>query len=60
MPNLPGRPPDNYLRDTMVATLARQDVEFDIKLQLQTDPHLMPIENSLPANSVLAVWATDT
>jgi hypothetical protein len=46
IPNLPGRPPDNYLRDAMVSTLARQDVEFDICLQLQTDPFLMPIENA--------------
>jgi hypothetical protein len=30
----------------MVAPLARQDVEFDILLQVQTDPHLMPIENA--------------
>ena len=46
VPNLPGRPPDDYLRDAMVATLSRQDVEFDIALQLQTDPFLMPIENA--------------
>ena len=46
------RPPDNYLRDAMVATLAEEDVEFDIRLQLQTDPFLMPIEN----NAVL--WPT--
>jgi hypothetical protein len=46
VPNLPGRPPDNYLRDAMVATLARTDVEFDICLQVQTDPFLMPIENA--------------
>jgi hypothetical protein len=46
VPNLPGRPPDNYLRDAMVATLARQDVEFDICVQVQTDPFLMPIENA--------------
>src|ERR1043166_2464849 len=30
----------------MVATLARQDVEFDIYVQVQTDPFLMPIENA--------------
>ena len=30
----------------MVATLARRDVEFDIRIQLQTDPFLMPIENA--------------
>jgi len=52
VPRLPLRPPDNYLRDAMVATLAKQDVEFDILLQLQTDPFKMPIEN----NAVL--WPT--
>jgi deferrochelatase/peroxidase EfeB len=47
IPGVPfGRVPPNYLRDNMVATLARQDVEFDILLQVQTDPHLMPIENA--------------
>ncbi len=46
VPRLPLRPPDNYLRDAMVATLARQAVEFDILLQMQTDPYLMPIENN--------------
>jgi hypothetical protein len=52
VPRLPFRPPDNYLRNAMVATLAERDVEFDISLQLQTDPFLMPIEN----NAVL--WPT--
>jgi hypothetical protein len=46
VPRLPLRPPDDYLRDAMINTLAKEDVEFDIKLQLQTDPHLMPIENN--------------
>jgi hypothetical protein len=46
IPRLPLRPPDDYLRDAMVASLAQEDVEFDIRLQLQTDPHLMPIENN--------------
>jgi len=46
IPRLPLRPPDNYLRDAMVKTLAEQDVDFEIRLQLQTDPHLMPIENN--------------
>jgi hypothetical protein len=46
IPRLPLRPPDDYLRDAMVASLAKEDVEFDIRLQLQTDPHLMPIENN--------------
>ena len=43
---LPLRPPDDYLRDAMVATLDREDVEFDIRLQRQTDSHLMPLENN--------------
>ena len=30
----------------MAATLGEEDAEFDIRLQLQTDPHLMPIENN--------------
>lgn len=52
VPRLPFRPPHNYLRAAMVATLAEQDVEFDILLQLQTDPFRMPVEN----NAVL--WPT--
>lgn len=46
IPRLPFRPPDDYLRRAMVASLAERDVEFDIRLQLQTDSHLMPIENN--------------
>ena len=46
IPRLPLRPPDDYLRNAMVATLAEEDVEFDIRLQRQTDPYLMPIENN--------------
>lgn len=46
IPRLPLRPPDDYLRDAMVASLAEGDVELDFRLQLQTDPHLMPIENN--------------
>jgi hypothetical protein len=46
IPRLPLRPPDNYLRDAMVATLAERDVEFDILVQVQKDPHRMPIENA--------------
>ena len=46
IPRLPLRPPDDYLRNAMVASLAEGDVELDIRLQMQTDPHLMPIENA--------------
>jgi hypothetical protein len=52
VPRLPLRPPDDYLRNAMAATLAREDVEFDFLVQPQTDPFLMPIEN----NGVL--WPT--
>jgi hypothetical protein len=43
---------ENYLRDNMVKTLDAMDVEFEMSVQLQTDPFLMPIEN----NAVL--WPT--
>ena len=47
IPGLPfGTPPFNYLRENMVSTLERTDVEFDLMIQLQTDPHLMPLENA--------------
>jgi hypothetical protein len=46
IPRLPRRPPDDYLRSAMVAALQRGDVAIELRLQLQTDPHLMPIENA--------------
>ena len=46
IPRLPLRPPDDYLRQAMVAALDRGGVELDVRVQLQTDPHLMPIENA--------------
>jgi hypothetical protein len=46
IPRLPLRPPDNYLRDNMIRTLDETDVEFEMRIQLQTDPFLMPIENN--------------
>ncbi|WP_196804588.1 hypothetical protein [Cellulomonas sp. URHD0024] len=46
VPRLPLRPPDDYLRDAMVAALSHGDVELEVRLQLQTDPHLMPVENA--------------
>jgi hypothetical protein len=46
IPRLPFRPPDDYLRNAMAATLAAGDVELDFRVQRQTDPHLMPIENA--------------
>ena len=46
IPRLPFRPPDDYLRDAMVSALNSGDVELDIRLQLQRDSHLMPLENN--------------
>ena len=46
IPDLPGRPPDNYLRDNMAVTLSQRDVVFDLLIQVQTDPHAMPIEDA--------------
>ena len=46
IPRLPLRPPDDYLRQAMVKALEQGEVELDFRIQLQTDPHLMPIENN--------------
>ena len=46
IPKLPFRPPDDYLRDAMVAALDAGDVDLEFRVQLQTDPHRMPIENA--------------
>ena len=47
IPGIPfGRVPFNYLRENMIKTLNRKDVEFDLLIQIQTDPFRMPIENA--------------
>ena len=46
IPRLPLRPPDDYLREAMVAALSGGDVALDFRVQVQTDPHRMPIENN--------------
>lgn len=47
VPGVPfGHPPDNYLREAMVRTLGETDAEFDFMVQVQTDPHRMPIEDA--------------
>ena len=43
---VPRRPAPNYLRHAMARTLRNRPVEFDFKLQLQTDPPRMPIESA--------------
>jgi hypothetical protein len=35
----------NYLRSNLVKTLAQQDAYFDFKIQFQTDPYRMPVED---------------
>ncbi len=46
IPRLPLRPPDNYLRDAMVNALRERSAEFELLVQVQIDPHRMPIENA--------------
>ena len=47
IPGLPfGTPSFNYLRENMIKTLDKKDVVFDLMIQIQTDPHRMPIENA--------------
>src|SRR6516162_102844 len=43
---IPARPAENYLRDAMIRTLATGSWTFDFMVQVQTDPHLMPIEDA--------------
>jgi hypothetical protein len=46
IPRLPLRPPDNYLREAMAATLSRQAVDLDFLIHVQNDAHRMPIEDA--------------
>src|SRR5829696_1267767 len=43
---IPRRPGENYLRDAMVRTLTEGHWDMDFTVQVQTDPHRMPIENA--------------
>lgn len=43
---IPRRPAENYLRAAMVRTLAAGDWTFEFMVQVQTDPHRMPIEDA--------------
>ncbi|OLE23954.1 MAG: hypothetical protein AUG49_14645 [Catenulispora sp. 13_1_20CM_3_70_7] len=43
---IPARPAENYLRDAMGRTLADGDWTFDFMVQVQTDPHRMPVEDA--------------
>jgi hypothetical protein len=46
IPGLPFWTSPVYLREAMVKTLSERDAEFDFMIQVQTDPHRMPIENA--------------
>ena len=46
VPRLPFRPPDDYLRQALASTLAGNDVDLELRVQLQTDSHRMPLENA--------------
>jgi hypothetical protein len=43
---IPARPAENYLRDAMVKTLEVGPWVLDFMVQVQTDSHLMPIEDA--------------
>jgi hypothetical protein len=43
---IPVRPSENYLQEAMVRTLRKGDWTFDFMVQVQTDPHRMPIEDA--------------
>ena len=46
IPGIPFRTSKNYLREQMADALSRGDSEFDFMVQVQTDPHRMPIEDA--------------
>jgi hypothetical protein len=46
IPGLPGRPPDDYLRQALAATLSGGEAFMEMKVQVQTDAHFMPLENA--------------
>jgi hypothetical protein len=58
IPGVPfGRVPPNYLRENMAETLRETGVAFEMRLQIQTDPHLMPIEDaSIRWPEALSPW----
>ena len=43
---IPAQPSENYLREAMVQTLDGGAWTFDFMVQVQTDPHQMPIEDA--------------
>jgi hypothetical protein len=43
---IPARPAENYLRDAMIRTLEAGPWSLDFMVQVQTDSHLMPLEDA--------------
>jgi hypothetical protein len=43
---VPVRPGPDYLREALATTLSEREVVFDMLVQVQTDPHRMPIEHA--------------
>jgi len=43
---LPENPSDNYLREVMQEDLKRQEFCFEFRIQFQTDPETMPVEDA--------------
>lgn len=46
VPRLPRRPPDDYLRLALESRITAEDVEFEMRVQVQTDTFRMPLENA--------------
>ena len=46
IPGLPFWTSPVYLREAMARTLSERDVDLDFMVQVQTDPHRMPVENA--------------
>lgn len=46
IPRLPLRPPDNYIRDNLAEGLRAGEARFEMRVILQNDPFLMPIEQN--------------
>jgi hypothetical protein len=44
IPRLPFRPPDNYIRGNLAASLRQGEAAFEMRVRLQKDPFLEPIE----------------
>lgn len=46
IPRLPLRPPNDYLREALSTTLEDGEAALEMRVQVQTDAHRMPLENA--------------